>query len=813
MARKPNGRRSTIKDLTAQIQRNMDSLYRTTYYNEPTGNQEIDALAQKINSNISNIIKYNIDTAGVPSITKLYSRMHDKLPATGLSDIDTLFTAGVTGFDDFYANFMQNRYLRELDDEIDAVCKYFPDLLEALEIKKEGVLSADHFSKDFMTVIAPDGANEATFTERIKQIKKTYNLLELVDEAYDKASKYGEQFIYIIPYKIALSKLLTNKPNTNNGVWTPYTHEGAYINLNESVEETFRRDDREEYMLTFNEKSGLNIYGKNGSVKHKTTGKVLTESAKATAVKENRTIRNSDYSSILHAGESVALKVEFDRSGVIESFVKDTYTSVRNKAMMTESMSAAFERSILHESDENKLVIVKKNKSGKLSIDGMEDTMNSISNDGLVSNDPTATKPVEEVKVDVPGCVIAKPRRENIIPIMMGTNHTNLGYFYLEFTNTGNLDDAFQGFTNVMSDTLTTLRGSNNGVNAPFNNVEASRQEEVLRYIAGELSKFIDKEFVQTNQDLREEIYTILKYNDLFNNPSLDKMKITFVPPEDMIHVYFKLDKLTHRGISDLDRAMIPAKIYASMYITDAIGHMIRGQDKRVYFVKQQVENNIAKVLMNTIQQLKQGNFGIRQFQSINSVLNITGQFNDFVIPTSASGESPISIDVIPGQQFTDNSDMKQQLREMAINSTDVPFELIQTRQSVDYAMQLSMSNSKFLRKIFKRQTLFQPILSRLITKIYCYEFNESVDLEVQLPPPMFLTMANTGQLVDNTKNYIQSITEFEMADEEDEKLKATYTNLLFKYYLGSQIDLAKHEMILKKAKAEAGVKKEGEEQ
>ena len=125
MARKPNGRRSTIKDLTAQIQRNMDSLYRTTYYNEPTGNQEIDALAQKINSNISNIIKYNIDTAGVPSITKLYSRMHDKLPATGLSDIDTLFTAGVTGFDDFYANFMQNRYLRELDDEIDAVCKYF----------------------------------------------------------------------------------------------------------------------------------------------------------------------------------------------------------------------------------------------------------------------------------------------------------------------------------------------------------------------------------------------------------------------------------------------------------------------------------------------------------------------------------------------------------------------------------------------------------------------------------------------------------------------------------------------------------------
>lgn len=808
MAIKPSGSKNAIKNLTAQIQKNMDSLHTATYYNEPTGNKEIDALTQKINKNIGNIIRYNRNTAGVPSITKLYTRIQDKNSnKTGNTDIESLFNAGATGFDDFYANFMQNRYLRELDDEIDAVCKYFPDLLEALEIKKEGVLSADHFSKDFMTVIPPDGMNEATFSERIKQIKKSYDLLNMVDTAYDKAAKYGEQFVYIVPYKTALSKLLTNKPNTDASPWTP--------NIHESVEETFsctkHSDNKSEFMLLFNE-NGLTINSHTRTV-HKASGKtVITESATDSgnrlASKEVSTV-----SSILSGNQKFGLKIEFDRSGIIESFVRDTYTSVRNKAMMNESMASAFKTSILNESDDKKLVIVKKDKAtGKLAIDGLEGTMNSISNDGLVSPDGQKIKDKEEVKVDVPGCVIGTPRRENIIPIIMGTNDTCLGYYYLEFSNTGNLDDAFQGFTNVMSDTLTTLRGSNSGVNAPFNNVEASKQEEVLRYIAGELSKFIDKEFVQSNQDLREEIYSILKYNDLFNSPDLDKMKITFVPPEDMIHIYFKLDQTTHRGISDLDKAMIPAKIYASMYITDAIGHMVRGQDKRVYYVKQQVENNIAKVLMNTIQQLKQGNFGIRQFSSINNVLNITGQFNDFVVPTTSSGDSPISIDVIPGQQFTDNSDMKQQLREMAVTSTDVPFELIQTRQSVDYAMQLSMSNSRFLRKIFKRQSQFQPILSRIVTKIYCYEFDEDVDLEVQLPPPMFLTMANTSQLVDNTKNYVQGITEFELADEEDEKLKATYMNMLFKYYIGSQIDLAKHEMVLKKAKAEVSLKKVAEE-
>ena len=810
MARKrPSSNKSDIRDLVTRVQQNMDALHRVTYYSDPTGDHDIDNLTQKINQNIGNIVKYNMNTSGVPSITKLYSRMMEKRgEKTGVNDIDALFTAGATGFDDFYANFMQNRYLRELDDEIDAVCKYFPDLLEALEIKKEGVLSADHFSKDFLTVIPPDGINEATFSERVKQIKKTYDLGELIDDAYDKAAKYGEQFIYIVPYKLALSKLLTNKPRANNNqAWTPFVHEDVSMEPDD-----IGSDQNTEYTLTLNE-NGLIIAG-GGHKPYKDSAKVITEATRASAKKEGRELTSKDYTPLLKNGEHLGLKVEICRSGIIESAVREAYASVRSKANASKSLSESFKEQAINEADGKKdLVIVKKNKHGKLSIDGLEDTMDSISNDGLVSTvGIDKHKDDEEVRVDVPGCVIAKPRRENIIPIYMGINESCLGYYYLEFTNSGNLDDAFQGFTNVMSDTLTTLRGSKSGVNAPFNNVEQSKQEEVLRYISGELSKFIDKEFVQANQDLREEIYMILKYNDLFNTPSLDKMRITFVPPEDMVHIYFKMDKLTHRGISDLDKAMVPAKIYATMYITDAIGHMVRGQDKRVYYVKQQVDTNIAKTLMNTIQQLKQGNFGLRQLQSINNVLNITGTFNDFIIPTTASGESPISIDVIPGQQFTDNSEMMQQLREMAINSVDVPFELIQTRQSIDYAMQLSMSNSRFLRKIFKRQSQYQPIISRIITKIYAYEFNENIELEAQLPPPLFLTMANTNQLVDNVKNYVQSVTELEMADEQDEKLKAVYTDMLFKYYIGSQIDLSKHEAILKKAKAQVNIDTEPEQ-
>lgn len=803
----PFGRRDVrkIKNLSASIQKNIDSLHKNTYYDDPSIGNDVDDLTRKINNNIDRIVRHNMNTVGVPSVSKLYSRLDldnkIKPAANGVTGLDSLFT-DVAGFEDFYANFMQNRYLRELDDEIDAVCKYFPDLLEALEIKKEGVLSADHFSKDFLTITSSGMLDEATFAERCKDLKKNYDLLNFIDEVYDNASKYGEQFIYIVPYSTALSKLLTNKPNAVDSGMVPPIQESAI------------GQDTSEYMMSL-DSTGFSIFSETKKV-YSHNGRVLRENSDLVDKNGVKTpIENTGkYVPLMNTNESLNMKIEICKSGIIESFVRDTQVGYKNKCMMTESMASVFEQSVINESDGKKnLVIVKKDKkSGKLSIDGLEDTMNSISSDGLISSD-FKQEEKKEVKVKVPGCVIAKPRRENIIPVYMGTNNSCLGYYYLEFSGTSdNMDDAFQGFTNVMSDTLTTLRGSNSGVNAPFNNIEGSRQEEMIRYIAAQLSNFIDKEFVQNNQDLREEIYMILKYNDLFNTPSINKMRITFVSPEDMIHVYFKMDKITHRGISDLDKAMVPAKIYATMYITDAIGHMVRGQDKRVFYVKQQVEQNIAKTLMNTIQQLKQGNFGLRQFQSINNVLNITGRFNDFLIPTTASGDSPIQIDVIPGQQFTDNTEQMQQLREMAVNSTDVPFELIQTRQSVDYAMQLSMSNSKFLRKIFKRQSLFQIILSRLITKLYNFEYRENIELQVQLPPPMFITMTNTNQLVDNTKAYIQSITELELASEEDENVKTIYQDMLFRYYIGSHVDLSKHEAILKRAKLEASKLKKNEE-
>lgn len=773
------------------VQSSIDQMYQTTYYNSPSSNKALGDLTSRINAHIDNITSYNMQATGTPNISKLYNRLqmsNSNVPGSdsGTKDIGALFDNAI-GFEDFYSNFMQNRYLVEIDAEIDAVCKYFPELEEALDIKKEGVLSSDHFNKDFLTLKKTNiiASEDATFSEETKMLKERYDLLNFVDEIYSNAAKYGEQFVYIVPYSIALSRLLADKANTGlmgNGIQRDI-HEGVQF----KEPNTFKLS-ISEGMMTITDPNKQHVF--------------VNESCRTpiSTTKNGRTV--TEMQSFLGDKDKFNLTLEFGTNGIIDSVVKDAYYTVNRQSSMCESASSEFDKLLLERGD--KFAIVQKNKTtGELEIRGKENELvANTSSDGLFDTSGAYNKQQDNSPIKIPGCVVSKLKREQVIPIYIGDSNKCLGYYYIELRSVEAMQD-FQGYNYIMSDSLTSIRGSNSGTNAPFNVVDPTRQEHLLQFLAGQLSVFIDRQFVQANQDLRDEIYMILKQNDLFNTPSVDKIKVSFIPPEDMHHLYFKLDPTTHRGISDLEKSMVPAKIYACMYITDAIAQMVRGQDKRVFYVKQNVETNISKTLMNTIQQIKQGNFGLRQFSSINNVLNMTGKFNDFVIPTSASGDSPVQIEVLQGQQFNDNTDRMNALKEMAVTSTDVPFEMIQTRQSVDYAMQLSMSSSRFLRKIYHRQGQFIPFLNRMITKLYDYEFSTKDEIEVILPPPMFLNMANTNQLVDNIKQFVQSVTEYEMNNIEDEKLKNKYQEELFKFYVGTHVELAEHEKILKRVSAQ----------
>lgn len=389
------------------ITKHVEDMYKNTYYNSSLGNRHLDDLNKRINSHIDRITQFNLDTNGMPSISRLYSRMRLKTQADDkigkMKDVTELFDSAI-GFEDFYSNFMSNRYLVEVDAEIDAVCKYFPELLEALDVKKEGVLSADHFSKDFLTVNKPDDEDKEVFDERIKELKERYNLLTLVDEIYDNTAKYGEQYLYVVPYSLALSRLLKDKPKTS---LTQAAAPGGFTLNQESATGEVSFD-----FELYNESFNLTIKGDSLTITRpgvRANGKPIYE-ASATYIneaeaydKQNKQVKSPSPVNYLGPDEQFNINIVLNTSGLIESAIMDAYRvyEAPKKRKLAESVSSEFD--VLNEKE---LAIVYKDKdSGQLKMKKKEEIG---AKDGLVDKDG---KKKEDYTVKVPGCVVTKVKR------------------------------------------------------------------------------------------------------------------------------------------------------------------------------------------------------------------------------------------------------------------------------------------------------------------------------------------------------------------------------------------------------------------
>lgn len=720
---------SRIQTIINNIASGMDKLYKSTYMTTPMNNKDLDNVKTSFNKSLDKILNNNYNNNGDTNLSKLFARGPGKDRNQDFVDIfeDKQFT------DSLISDFTESKKLKELDNEIDQILTFMPMLEDALDAKKDNVLSADNFARDYLNVVNNANSVGEDFINNIKQLKEQYNLLELSEYCYDMASKYGEAFVYIESYKDALFKLVKNKPN----LLTPQ---------NESC---YNRPYKSENIVC--ENVNINAF-----------------------IEANNLGISSDY-----FNENASILVEVNTCGSLESALvgKEKANKIRNKTKFT----------------------MQKSISDELSFEG-------LGSEGLVNyKDDKETEQKNNLKVN--GSIIKKLPRENVIPIYI--DDMVLGYYYLECDT----EIIMNAGTSGRHDTM--MYCGHKALQNQQKILQQEQKEKLLKTLSANLSNYIDSNFINTNQDLKEEIYIVLKHNDMFNGNNINKIKVTFIPPENMIHYYFKLDPITHRGISDLERALLPAKIWVYLYLNDTIGSLTRSQDKRMYNVKNNVDTNISQVLLNTINQLKKGNMGARELTSMKTMLNITGRYNDIIIPVGPSGESPIDFQVMEGQNIETKTDLMEMMQEMAVNATDVPFEYVQSRKTVDYAVRLTMSNSKFLRKSFKRQAIVQKHLTDIFNKLYKNEFNEDAKLMVLLPPPAFLQLLNNNQLIDTVNQQVEIIMTMTFTDDDDPKLKQIFRTKLYKHYLKGYLDMDSIERLAEESRMEftAQQSKENEEE
>lgn len=738
---------NALRKIASRIQSNNDSIYRSTYYSDPDNKQMLQTLKTDIDNSIKSIMKQSSDNIGEPNVSKLYERIFAVQNDTSTSDEfkkifeDNEFIADLTN------SYLENKYIKMQDDEIDDILKYMPKLKEALNTLRDNVLSADSFSKDFLSINNDlDGTEQVQFSNNIDIIKKKYQALKLVSDTYDNASTYGEEFIYCVPYATAIERLLNSKNNTTT------------------------------------------ISTKNRLKEHKV--EIISESG-------IEVVNTDDYAMDENTASKVNCTFELNKSGIISSIVQTEYEArakqqklseqsvceqfLQEHAFNEDGLPSHFNKLTDNDLEMNKKLPVHHRFDATLHDDLELPDIDDTTADGLYTGDKSKNVKVKNMN----GCIVKRLRRDRVRPLYLNDDIC-LGYYYFEYDDN---DDIFMDRPtgSTLNNTITGLR--NNGRYDYYDQIQ--QKEDLTRYLAAQLSDKIDAEFVNANQDLKKEIYYILKYNQQYGDGTntINNVRVTYIPPQDIHHIHFKFNPNTHRGVSDLAMSMIPAKLWVCIYITNCLGVMTRSNDKRVYYVKQSVETNITKTLLKTINEIKKSNFGIRQIENINNVLNITGRYNDYIIPRGADGSSPVDFEVMQGQDIPIKTELMEILEEAAINITGVPLEIIQNRISADYAIQLTMQNSKFLRFVYSRQSDYQEQLSALFTKIYNYEFGTNIGLKVTLPPPLFINLTNTNQLIVNSREYSTSIAELMLSDKDD-ITKNIFIRDYTAYNLGSYINL-----------------------
>ena len=776
------------KKIAQRAQDNLDNVYKSTFYTDTTDKKYIDSIRNMMNQSLNSLIDKTRLRNGETNISELYARtlaqgdksltvMRDLTDSAMLSDILELYS--------------NNMIIRDMDREIDTVLKYVPRLYQALKLIKQGVLASDHMDKEStkITVINaiqdPNDTNDkntSTGEDKIKFCKKKYDWKRFEEELYEKTSKYGEQYVYILPYNKALERVMKNKDSSANIVAESdlmYLTEDV---IDEAVEESTIHINLKYILESTNQMIKESVYDMDQVDSHISA------------------ILNSSDQSIV----SEDFEIEFNTAGYIPSIIKQASNLRRILTEVVNPMEAGVSNigPIQEATVKNQYGLLKNSsylkdidkEFKKFSKDSLK-APSELSADGLVD---------QKNRIDVPGCIVELLKHEYVKPLYIGK--CCLGYYYIESDRPMDYD-AQTTFTSTLGG-LRPRRSTRDRENMDRSYLDNA----VLRKIAKQISEKIDRKFINANQDLVEEIYTILKYNTEHNGGKVSKVRISFIPPSDIVHAYFKMNDHTHRGVSDLELSLFPAKLYSCMYISNCIALLTRAYDKRVYYVKQTVDTNIKAVLLNVINQVKMGNFNLRQIENMNNILNITGRFNDLVIPKSSSGENPVEMEVLPGQNVEVKTEFMNNLEEMAVELVGVSMDMISSHfQSESVATNIVQNNERLLTMIYQRQDLYSAILGRCFTKIYQAEYGLDDIVEVELPTPSQLRLNNMSSLLSVGNDIIQNIVTM-LANNDDEFSKNIFIGKLMRYYFGAFLDLDDIVEIYNQSKIEAVVRKDEKE-
>ena len=212
---------------------------------------------------------------------------------------------------------------------------------------------------------------------------------------------------------------------------------------------------------------------------------------------------------------------------------------------------------------------------------------------------------------------------------------------------------------------------------------------------------------------------------------------------------------------------MFTAKLYVSILLTNVMMTLVRGNDKRAWYVDvNPEEKEIEGAIQRTMQDVKSREIKFNNFGDIQTILNLIGQFDDYYFPT-IDGEKPLDLEIIEGQKVDlGNNEFLEFLLKATISGTGVPSAHLNYTEDIELAKTLTMINGKFIRKIILLQKAYTYSATQFVRALYKNEFIKNNnydeidvnDISVTFPSPATLNLTNLTDLINNAQSVIEKI-------------------------------------------------------
>ena len=202
------------------LRQRVNDLYNNTYYTNDNSEEFKTQVTDKLDDAIRKSTQQDEEFKNISNTSRLFRKLLKNTSSSnsaqakldkafgrgGEDDISSLFQST-----DMVASMMEayskTKWISELDNEFDLICKYMTKLQAALDIKRDAVLCSDSYTKEFLEIHAkgenPQSDKNAAIQNNIDEMVKKYDLSNKAETWYEDTSKYGEEFVYCVPYSAA----------------------------------------------------------------------------------------------------------------------------------------------------------------------------------------------------------------------------------------------------------------------------------------------------------------------------------------------------------------------------------------------------------------------------------------------------------------------------------------------------------------------------------------------------------------------------------------------------------------------------------